>query len=66
MIGVEQPPALGKRGETAVATAHLQAFLDAPPTGGEADRWVRHARQTLDDLRAPPAEPSNEMPYPEA
>jgi Flp pilus assembly protein TadD len=55
-----------KRGETAEATAHLQAFLDAPPSGAEADRWVRHARQTLDDLRAPPAEPPKEMPPPEA
>jgi tetratricopeptide (TPR) repeat protein len=41
-----------KRGDQAEARAHLQAFLDAPPTGAEADRWVRHARQTLDDLRS--------------
>jgi Flp pilus assembly protein TadD len=53
-----------KRSETAEAAAHLQAFLDAPPSGGDADRWIRHARQTLDELRAPPlpAEPPKEMP----
>ena len=42
-----------KRGDTSSASSHLQAFLDAPPTGTEADRWVRHARQTLDELNAP-------------
>jgi tetratricopeptide (TPR) repeat protein len=41
-----------KRGETMEAASHLQAFLDAPPSGAEADRWVRHARQTLDELRS--------------
>ena len=39
-----------KRGDVAEATSHLQAFLGAPPAGAEADRWVRHARQTLDAL----------------
>ena len=34
------------------AAAHLEAFLEMPPTGAEADRWVRHARQTLDELRS--------------
>jgi tetratricopeptide (TPR) repeat protein len=41
-----------KRGDHAEAAAHLEAFLDAPPAGAEADRWVRHARQTLDEVRA--------------
>ena len=41
-----------KRGDYAEASAHLEAFLETPPSGTEADRWVRHARQTLDDLRA--------------
>ena len=40
-----------KRGDSIEAASHLQAFLDAPPSGAEAERWVRHARQTLDDLR---------------
>ena len=41
-----------KRGDHAEAAAHLEAFLETPPTGSEADRWVRHARQTLDELRS--------------
>jgi len=45
-----------KRGDSTEGAAHLEAFLEAPPTGAEADRWVRHARQTLDDLRTQPAE----------
>ena len=44
-----------KRGDHAEAAAHLEAFLESPPTGPEADRWVRHARQTLDELRSAPA-----------
>ncbi|MEO5816539.1 MAG: tetratricopeptide repeat protein [Gemmatimonadaceae bacterium] len=51
-----------KRGEPGEAMSHLQAFLDAPPSGAEADRWVRHARQTLDELRSPPADPPSEQP----
>ena len=41
-----------KRGDLAEAAAHLEAFLEAPPSGPEADRWVRHARHTLDELRS--------------
>jgi tetratricopeptide (TPR) repeat protein len=41
-----------KRGDVAEAEAHLEAFLEAPPAGAEAERWVLHARQTLDELRA--------------
>jgi tetratricopeptide (TPR) repeat protein len=44
-----------KRGDTPSAISHLQAFLDAPPDGPDAERWVRHARQTLEELRAAPA-----------
>jgi tetratricopeptide (TPR) repeat protein len=46
-----------RRGERAEAIAHLEAFLDGPPSGAEADRWVRHARQTLDELRSPAERP---------
>ncbi|MDB4915891.1 MAG: Tetratricopeptide 2 repeat-containing protein [Gemmatimonadetes bacterium] len=42
-----------KRGSTAEAVTHLEAFLAAPPSGPEADRWVRHAKQTLEDLSKP-------------
>ncbi len=45
-----------KKGDAAEGAAHLEAFLETPPTGAEADRWVRHARQTLDDLRSRAAE----------
>ena len=45
-----------KRGDLAEAAAHLEAFLESPPSGAEADRWVRHARQTLEELRSTPAD----------
>jgi Flp pilus assembly protein TadD len=35
------------------AEKHLQAFLAQPPSGEEAERWVRHAQATLDQLRHP-------------
>lgn len=41
-----------KRGEHGQAAGHLGAFLEQPPTGGEAERWVRHARETLDAIHA--------------
>src|SRR3954463_6494950 len=43
-----------KRGDTASAMTHLQSFLDAPPSGGDAERWIRHAKQTLEELRKGP------------
>ena len=49
-----------KRGELAEAAAHLEAFLDSPPTGSEAERWVQHARQTLEDLRAQASKPADQ------
>ncbi len=55
-----------KRGDTTEAVMHLQAFLDAPPSGAEAERWVRHARQTLDELRAAPAPTADSPHQPEA
>jgi tetratricopeptide (TPR) repeat protein len=42
-----------KRGENEGAVKHLNAFLAHPPSGDEADRWVRHAQATLDQLRNP-------------
>ena len=41
-----------KRGDYPGAAQHLEAFLETPPRSAEAERWVRHARQTLDDIRA--------------
>jgi tetratricopeptide (TPR) repeat protein len=42
-----------KRGDTGAAERHLEAFLAQPPSGAEAERWVRHADATLEALRNP-------------
>ncbi|HEU4642028.1 MAG TPA: tetratricopeptide repeat protein [Gemmatimonadaceae bacterium] len=39
-----------KRGDVSGAGEHLTAFLEHPPAGPDAERWVRHARQTLEQL----------------
>ena len=52
-----------KRGDHAGAEQHLDAFLANPPRNGEAERWVRHARQTLEQLRA--GENADSVPEPE-
>ena len=44
---------LVKRGDNAGAEKHLQTFLAAPPSGEEAERWIRHAQATLELLRHP-------------
>lgn len=41
-----------KRGDAMGAEYHLEAFLAHPPAGQEAERWVRHAEQTLEELRS--------------
>lgn len=41
-----------KRGDTDEAARHLEAFLEQPPKSAEAERWVRHARQTLQRISA--------------
>jgi len=46
-----------KRGDLPGAQEHLERFLNQPPKGAEADRWVRHARHTLEALRAGSAQP---------
>lgn len=40
-----------KRGDDMDAAYHLEAFLMNPPDGQESERWVRHARKTLDEIR---------------
>ena len=47
-----------RRGDAAGGAKHLEAFLDAPPKGAEAERWIRHAQDTLEELRAPRDEPA--------
>ena len=39
-----------KRGDNDGATEHLQAFLARPPHSPDAERWVRHAQQTLEQM----------------
>jgi tetratricopeptide (TPR) repeat protein len=41
-----------RRGERDAAIEHLEAFLAAPPSGGEPERWIAHARETLASLRS--------------
>ncbi len=43
---------LMRREQFQEAAHHLRAFLAHPPKGPEADRWVRHARETLAAIRA--------------
>ncbi len=38
---------LMKRGEVDTAAQHLRVFLDRPPRGPDAEKWVEHARHTL-------------------
>ncbi len=40
-----------KRGDLEGAEKHLEKFLSKPPAGAEAERWVRHAEETLVSLR---------------
>ncbi len=41
-----------KRGERDEARKHLEAFLANPPRSTEAERWIRHARETLTRIDA--------------
>lgn len=41
-----------KRGDAEGAEKHLDAFLANAPKSAESDRWIRHAKQTLDELHA--------------
>lgn len=58
-----------KRGDTAGAERHLTAFLANPPRSVEAERWVRHARETLSQIQASEdaqgANGANQAPEPE-
>ncbi|NUQ11803.1 MAG: tetratricopeptide repeat protein [Gemmatimonadaceae bacterium] len=41
-----------RRGEREEAATHLEAFLAAPPSSGEPEKWIEHARETLASLQA--------------
>lgn len=49
---------LVKRGDSEGAVKHLTAFLDQPPSGPDAERWVAHAQATLEQLRTAADGPS--------
>ena len=48
-----------KRGDRTGAERHLESFLARPPQGLEAERWVQHAKATLDTLRSGEAVPDD-------
>jgi Flp pilus assembly protein TadD len=47
-----------KRGEERSAAEHLRRFLARPPKSPDAEKWVRHAQETLDQL-SPSATPES-------
>ncbi len=53
-----------RRGDVSDAAYHLEAFLMDPPRSPEAERWVKHAQKTLDEMKAaePPLPPSPSSP----
>ena len=52
-----------RRGDVADAAFHLEAFLMDPPRSPEAERWVKHAQKTLDEMKSSdPPSPSAAAP----
>lgn len=51
-----------RRGETSNAAFHLESFLmDPPAPSAEADRWIRHAKETLERIRTTDEQPEGEQ-----
>jgi tetratricopeptide (TPR) repeat protein len=50
-----------KRGEISDAAYHLEAFLMDAPAGAESERWIKHAKQTLDQLHTPAQSDEDEL-----
>ncbi|HEX9083132.1 MAG TPA: tetratricopeptide repeat protein [Gemmatimonadaceae bacterium] len=48
-----------RRGELSDAAFHLEAFLMDPPKSAEAERWVKHAQKTLDEMKSAEPPPSS-------
>src|SRR3989442_475268 len=46
-----------QRGDPDGAAQHLKTFLAHPPRGPDAQKWVEHATQALQDLGTPTAPP---------
>ena len=53
-----------KRGDPDGAAQHLRAFLAQPPRGPDAQRWVEHATQALQELGATPPAAAPPAPPP--
>ena len=53
-----------KRGDVSDAAFHLEAFLMDPPEGPEVQRWIQHAKKTLDELHTP-AQSDDNAEFPE-
>ena len=51
-----------KRQDESGATTHLEAFLAKPPSGPDADRWIKHAAETLAAIRSGTANPNSSEP----
>lgn len=52
-----------RRGDINDAAFHLEAFLMDPPRSPEAERWVKHAQKTLDEMKGagpPPESPQTQ------
>jgi tetratricopeptide (TPR) repeat protein len=47
-----------RRGDVSDAAYHLEAFLMDPPRSPEAERWVKHAQKTLDEMKGSEPPPS--------
>jgi tetratricopeptide (TPR) repeat protein len=48
-----------KRDERDEAIIHLESFLAKPPKGAEGERWIQHAKETLETLRTQADESSS-------
>lgn len=53
-----------KKGEDDGAAEHLRRFLERPPKGTDAEKWVRHAEQTLSSLTGRGAQAGAAAPDP--
>jgi tetratricopeptide (TPR) repeat protein len=51
-----------RRGDVSDAAFHLEAFLMDPPRSPEAERWVKHAQKTLDEMKGAPPPPPPQSP----
>jgi len=47
-----------KKTDPAKAAEHLRAFLARPPKGPDAEKWIRHAEATLEEIENPPLDES--------